>query len=98
MKSLRILRAARAEANAAARRYESERAGLGQEFAAELEKVYERIERMPLACPPHALEGVRKGLLDRFPFTVYFALRGDVTVVLAVAHQSRRTDYWLARK
>jgi hypothetical protein len=36
-------------------------------------------------------------LLDRFPFRMPYQIAGAVIVVLALAHTSRRPDYWARR-
>lgn len=40
---------------------------------------------------------VRKFLLARFPYAMYYVPRGDEMLVLAVAHGSRRPGYWRHR-
>jgi hypothetical protein len=37
-------------------------------------------------------------LLDRFPFTVAYQIKGNEIVILALAHTSRRPGYWSRRK
>jgi len=68
--------------------YEKEEAGLGQEFLAELRATYDRVADGPLAYQD-LRSGIRRALLRRFPYAVYFAVEGDVVVVLAVLHVSR---------
>jgi plasmid stabilization system protein ParE len=38
--------------------------------------------------------GVRRALLKRFPYAVYFAVEGDVIVILTVLHVSRDPATW----
>jgi len=40
---------------------------------------------------------VRKFLLARFPYSVYYLSRDDEVLILAVAHGSRRPGYWRHR-
>jgi hypothetical protein len=40
---------------------------------------------------------LRKFILTRFPFTLYYSLAADALRIEAVAHQSRRPDYWKSR-
>jgi hypothetical protein len=40
---------------------------------------------------------LRKALLKRFPYAVYFELRDEECVVWAVAHGRRRPGYWRGR-
>jgi len=77
--------------------YENEEAGLGEDFLDELRAAYDRIVDGPLAY--QALRsGIRRGLLRRFPYAVYFAVEGDVVVVLAVLHVARDPAEWQRRR
>lgn len=46
---------------------------------------------------PADADGVRFHVLDRFPYTVWYDLTGDVATVLAIAHQHRHPRYWKTR-
>ena len=77
--------------------YENERPGLGLEFLDELRASYHRIADGPLKY----LElrgGIRRALLRRFPYAVYFAIEGDVVVMVAVLHASRDPAEWQRRR
>jgi len=94
----RLVAEPRADLDAAAAYhwYESERAGLGLEFLDELRATYNRITAGPLNYQD--LEGgIRRALLRRFPYAVYFAAEGDVVVILAVLHVSRDPAEWQRR-
>ena len=41
--------------------------------------------------------GVRRCVLKRFPYTVFYEVSEQTVTVLAVAHQRRRPGYWQAR-
>ena len=41
--------------------------------------------------------GFRRVLVWRFPFSIIYFLESGQIVVVAVAHQSRRPDYWRVR-
>ncbi len=88
---------ARAEFDAAAAYYEAQRAGLGDDFVAEVEQAVQRISQMPQAFSPFG-NGGRKCVLRRFPYTVYFLERDDRVWIAAVAHQRRRPGYWAHRQ
>ena len=77
--------------------YENEAAGLGREFLLELGAIYDRIADGPLAYRDLRF-GIRRGLLRRFPYAVYFAVEGDVVVVLAVLHVARDPAEWQRRR
>ena len=85
------------EFRAAAAYYEAQRTGLGDDFAAEVEQASQRISLTPQAFPLHGSSGVRKCLLRRFPYTIYFLELPDRIWIAAVAHQRRRPGYWSHR-
>lgn len=64
------------------------------QFLEQLDLVLDRIQENPLQFP--IIEGgVRRGLLRKFPFSVYFTTEHDDTaIVLAVVHQRRHPDSW----
>jgi plasmid stabilization system protein ParE len=73
--------------------YEVEQTGLGAEFLDELDASYSRIVEGPFKYRD-LTAGIRRSLLRRFPFAVYFAIEADVIVVLAVLHVSRDPAEW----
>lgn len=76
--------------------YEQQRAGLGVEFVLELDAVLERVETGPRQFP-EIEPRVRRALLRRFPYAVYFVIEEDSVGVFAVLHQSRDPGGWKAR-
>jgi len=77
--------------------YENERPGLGLEFLDELRATYNRIADGPLKYQ-ELRGGIRRALLKRFPYAVYFAIEGEVVVVVAVLHASRDPAEWQRRR
>jgi plasmid stabilization system protein ParE len=71
--------------------YEAQRTGLGREF---LESVRTRFRELSSSALQYAEvdPGIRRALIRRFPYSVYFKIEGPDLVVLAVLHQSRRVD------
>lgn len=47
---------------------------------------------------PMSEDGLRYHVLSRFPYTVWYELRGEAVTILAIAHQHRRPRYWSARE
>ena len=77
--------------------YEKEQPGLGLEFLDELRAVYDQI----VAGPQRYQElrsGIRRVLLRRFPYAVYFAIERESIVVVAVLHASRDPEEWQRRR
>lgn len=77
--------------------YEREQSGLGVEFLDELRTTYRRIAAGPLRYQ-ELRGGIRHALLRRFPYIVYFAVDGDIIIVVAVLHASRDPAEWQRRR
>ena len=77
--------------------YEREQAGLGVDFLDELRATYNRIADGPLKYQ-ELRGGIRHALFKRFPYTVYFAVEGDIIIVVAVLHASRDPAEWQRRR
>lgn len=101
MRAIRILEAALSEAAEAAAWYESQRPGLGVEFAPAIQAGLDVIEAdiAPLTSMSgeSGALGVKRLLLNRFPFDIVVADRDGVRLVIAFAHQARRPGYWRDR-
>ncbi len=80
----------------AARYYEERVAGLGVDFLNEVDEAVRVIVAMP-KCWPVLERDVRRYLLRRFPFALYFRIREDYIQILACKHHSRHPDYWRRR-
>ncbi len=76
--------------------YAAIRPELGHLFAAEIRAAGQRIGRMPMMYPLETAE-VRKCVLQRFPYTLRYAIRGNQVVIVAVSHQHRAPYYWVDR-
>ena len=76
--------------------YEKQVPGLGERFEFEIryatDLLLDQPEIGPLVDP-----NLRKFILTRFPFTLYYSVTADVLRIEAVAHQSRRPGYWKPR-
>ena len=62
---------------------------------------FARIELDPFSFPIDVEvsrgRDVRWCSVQRFPYRVVFEVRDNAVVVLAIAHHSRRTGYWIRR-
>lgn len=77
--------------------YEAERVGLGEEFDDAVRNQLARIERWPRAYPT-VYRHVRRALLRRFPYAIYFVLvPTDDAEVIAILHQRRHPEIWRGR-
>ena len=89
---------ARAELDDAIAFYESRACGLWLDLQKKVEDVVKRIQQSPEAWTPHKRSGCRKCFTQRFPFTVYYMEFPEIIWVVAIAHGSRRPDYWRSRR
>jgi plasmid stabilization system protein ParE len=89
-------RIATQELEDAVRFYELEYAGLGRRFKEEVKKATLRVAEYPKAWSIERGE-VRKCLLHRFPYKLLYSVEEDHVLVIAIAHQHRKPDYWVGR-
>ena len=68
--------------------YEDQRSGLGSELLAEVDAVMQRVVQSPFQFP-EIKSDVRRALLRRFPYSVYFQVSDEMVDVIAVLHQQR---------
>jgi plasmid stabilization system protein ParE len=80
----------------AAAHYERQVSGLGGRFEAEIRRATDLLLDQPELGLP-ADPDLRKFILTRFPFTLYYSVIADVLRIEALAHQSRRPGYWKSR-
>ena len=73
--------------------YEEQSKGLGSEFELAFELQLKRLEQVPLLYA-EIISGVRRTLLPRFPYGVFYAVKSDLVHVLAVIHNSRNPRRW----
>jgi len=79
---------ARAHLTSAVRWYQDKEANLAFRFRAEAKITLRRIAQNPYQFPVIHLE-IRRALMTRFPYSVYFSLNQDNIFVIAVGHQRR---------
>jgi hypothetical protein len=46
---------------------------------------------------PIELREVRRNVMNQFPYTLRYMLRGEEVWIMAVSNQHRRPDYWVER-
>ncbi len=89
-------RYARQELDDATRYYEMEYHGLGARFREEVRKAAKRISEYPEAWSVERGD-VRKCILHKFPYKLLYSIEKDHILIIAVAHQHRKPDYWVER-
>ena len=73
--------------------YELQSHGLGEEFIAALELQLKRLEQAPLHYA-EVIPNVRRTLLPRFPYGLFYVVRGNLIHILAMLHNARNPRRW----
>jgi plasmid stabilization system protein ParE len=76
--------------------YEKQESGLGEEFLTSLGDRLETIRDFPESFPV-IYSNVRRAVVSRFPYLVFYVVRPTRISVLAVLHQSRNPASWPRR-
>ncbi|MGH6690922.1 MAG: type II toxin-antitoxin system RelE/ParE family toxin [Gammaproteobacteria bacterium] len=76
--------------------YESQRAGLGNEFLAALRERLEVVHGHPESSPV-IYRGIRRAVVSRFPYFIFYVARPERVAVLAVLHHARNPAIWPRR-
>ena len=87
---------AEADIRGAARWYDGERPGVGTEFTRAVRAALASVERQPQSYAVARAE-VRRALVRRFPYAIYFVADSEATVVLACLHVRRDPQAWHSR-
>ena len=73
--------------------YESQQAGLGEEFLVSLRQKLESLQTHPeSAAIIH--KNIRRAVVPRFPYLVFYVVEQTRIIVLAVLHTSRNPAKW----
>ncbi|MES2440983.1 MAG: type II toxin-antitoxin system RelE/ParE family toxin [Verrucomicrobiota bacterium] len=88
---------AEAELIGAARFYEDQVPTLGGQFL----DVADHAVRLLQAAPERfrvVEDDIRRFIMNRFPYSIYYRLLPGELRILAICHQSRHPDYWRYRR
>lgn len=73
--------------------YEAQRTGLGEQFLAAVDASFDAIGRFPEMFS--AVHGdVRRAIVSRFPYAVFYRVEPRQVLVLAVLHTARDPKMW----
>lgn len=87
---------AKADLAAAVRWYKQVQEGLEADFRLCVRASLHRIARHPESFPVAGRQ-LRRALIDRFPFAIFYLRDGDTIRVFGVLHTSRSPRVWQAR-
>jgi plasmid stabilization system protein ParE len=96
MKPIVFAEEARGDALEAYRYYEERQAGLGARFRDHLDAALSRIQRSPERYPV-VYRSLRRTLVDRFPYLVFYQMAEGSLLVVAVMHARQNPKTWMSR-
>ncbi len=76
--------------------YEGRRTGLGHDFLLQVDAGFRFLERTPLIFP-EIYRGIRRHLIKRFPFKIYYLVEETTVVILAVVYGGRDPQ-WIRKR
>jgi toxin ParE1/3/4 len=98
MEQIRLQRTARKELAKAIAYFEEKETGLGLRFRMEFEHAVGLIRENPDIGAVWERSSYRHWTIERFRYVLYYTLRPTGLWIVAVAHGSRRPNYWRRRK
>lgn len=96
MRNIHFLEPAEEEMLDAALFYESQAYNLGKDFLYIIENTLQDISKNPLRWPTIDY-GVRRRLINRFPYAILYKLDDCQIIIIAIMHLHRRPNYWIKR-
>jgi toxin ParE1/3/4 len=78
--------------------YEKRKVGLGLDFLSEVEQYLGKIQQNPNLGALYKASGLRRYVMQRFPFLIFYTEFEEFIWVVAIAHGKRRPDYWRRRQ
>ncbi len=91
---LKILELAFLEIEDGREYYNLQQEKLGDKFKKEIQKSINRILLTPKLYPK-TRNDIRRCLLHKFPYSLFYTIDIDTIVILSVAHQRRKPYYWI---
>ncbi len=76
--------------------YESQQLGLGEEFLSRLRESLEAVRVLPESAPL-IYKSVRRAIVSKFPYLVFYISQPVRVVILAILHSSRNPASWPRR-
>lgn len=95
-RTVRLRPMAEADVRDAYHWYEDRAHGLGDEFLRTADAALASIQRHPESYPP-VYESVRRALLRKFPYGLFYVIKPDAIIVLACFHVRRDPKSWQDR-
>ena len=96
MRSVQFIAEARAEFIAETMYYAEIQPALAEQFVAAVERALAIAFTFPSSGSP-AVVGSKKIVVKKFPFNIFYLVIETGIIVIAVAHHSRKPNYWKLR-
>ena len=96
MKRAKFIEPARREFLEEVAYYDEQQARLGAAFVREIEEAIARALEFPETGSP-ATKSTKRVFVKKFPFSIVYRPDHEGIIVFAIAHHSRRPDYWTLR-
>ncbi len=93
---IQVRRAAELDVAEAQVWYETQRAGLGADFHSEISKVFNILTETPLIYPV-LYRDVRRAIVHRFPYLIWYRVLGVEVTVLACTHARQNPSKVISR-
>lgn len=93
---VQVRRAAELDVAEAQLWYDAQRDGLGAQFHSEVSKVIDRLAESPLIYQI-AHKDVRRAIVHRFPYLIWYRVFGDIVTVLACTHAKQAPQKTILR-
>jgi len=94
--NIRYLKYAKLEFHDSIKYYETQQKGLGKRFDSSIQKSINTILEFPNAF--HKIDdNIRKYVVDKFPYNIYYLIEEDTIVILSIASQRKDPLYWIDR-
>lgn len=87
-----------AELDGAVSYYEDQQVGLGLDFLVEVEQAISKLQQNPNLAAAYKIPGLRRYVMQRFPFLIFYTEFEEYLWVVAIAHAKRKPDYWRSRQ
>jgi plasmid stabilization system protein ParE len=93
---VRLTQAAEGDLREACRWYQQEAPHVASAFRREIREAHQRIAENPLQYPD-VHRGIRRALVHRFPYAIFYRQTADAIQVIAITHQARDPRIWRRR-
>lgn len=80
------------EINKSKEYYNNQKDNLGYEFKNDVKNLPISIKKFPYIYP-NVTNNIKRCLLHRFPFSIFYAIKNDFIIILSVAHQYKKPEF-----